>query len=97
VAGRQRSCRGFYTFLFHVAGRQRSCRDLYMFIPRELSTHYLQAGQPSGRSSSSDRGKIFLLFMSSRPVLGPAFPMGIEGNLQNGKAHGPLNWPFTYN
>jgi hypothetical protein len=31
----------------------------------------LRTGRPRGRSSSPGRGKIFLIFTSSRPVLGP--------------------------
>jgi hypothetical protein len=35
---------------------------------------WIRAGRPTGRSSSTGRGKIFVLSTSSRPVLGPTQP-----------------------
>jgi hypothetical protein len=45
---------------------------------------WLQAEEPRGRSSSRGRGKIFLLFTSSRPVLVPTQP-SVPGEKRPGR------------
>jgi hypothetical protein len=48
-------------------------RKRWLGEPGERSGYsdWLRAGRPRGRNSSTGRGKIFLISMASRPVLGP--------------------------
>jgi hypothetical protein len=61
----------FYGVICVLVGCKEGVRDK---IELNISSDWLRAGRPRGRSSSSGGGKNSLLSTSSRPVLGPTQP-----------------------